>query len=105
MEFDLTTVGLRRLGLTRSDAIDSDPVDYAITRKLSAWLYESKPDAQGICWVSRQNDESRSVVLFEPRLGAVNFAVGTEDKMFTDGPHLDTALTLAERMGASVIVR
>ena len=102
---DLTTVGLRRLGLTRSDVIDSDPEDHPITRKLSAWLYENQPDAQGICWVSRQNDEGRAVVLFEPRLGAVKLAVVTENDIFTDGPYLDTLLTLAERMGASVIVR
>jgi len=102
---DLTTVGLRRLGLARSDVIDSDQVDYPITRQLSAWLYENKPDAQGICWISRQNDEGRAMVLFEPRLRSVKLAVDTEDEIFTDGPHLDALLTLAERMGASVIVR
>jgi hypothetical protein len=88
-----------------SDVIDSDQQDYPLTRRLSAWLYENKPDAQGICWMSRQNDEGRAVVLFEPRLGLVKLAVDTEDEIFTDGPHLDALLTLAERMGASVIVR
>ena len=44
-------------------------------------------------------------MLIEPRLGAVKLAVVTENDIFTDGPHLDTLLTLAERMGASVIVR
>lgn len=102
---DLTTVGLRRLGLARSDVIDSNQVDYPITRQLSAWLYENKPDAQGICWISRQSDEGRAVVLFEPRLGSVELAVDTEDETFTDGPHLDALLMLAERMGASVMVR
>jgi hypothetical protein len=101
----LTTVGLRRLGLARCDVVDSDQVDYPITRQLSAWLYENKPDAQGICWISRQNDEGRAMVLFEPRLRSVKLAVDTEDEIFTDWPHLDVLLTLAERMGASVIVR
>lgn len=102
---DLTTVGLRRLGLARCDVIDSDPVDFSVTRQLSAWLYENKPDAQGICGISRQNDEGRAVVLFEPRLGSVKLAVDTDNEVFTDGPHLDALLTLAERMGASVLVR
>jgi hypothetical protein len=35
----------------------------------------------------------------------VKLAVDTKDEIFTDGPHLDALLTLAERMGASVIVR
>ena len=53
---DLTAVGLRRPRLARSDVIDSDQVGYPITRQLCAWLYENRPDAQGISWISRQND-------------------------------------------------
>lgn len=102
---DLTAVGLRRLGLARSDVIDSDPVGYPITRQLGAWLYENKPDAQGICWISRQNDEGRALMLFEPRLGPVGLEVITEGEVFTDGSHLDALLTLAQRMGAGVIIR
>lgn len=102
---DLTTVGLRRMGLARSDVIDSDQLGYAMTRQLSAWLYKNKPNAQGLCWMSRQHDEGRAVVLFASRLGSVKLAVETEDQHFTEGPHLDTLLTLAQRMGASAIVR
>lgn len=102
---DLSAVGLRRLGLARCDVIDGDPVDFSVTRQLGAWLYENKPDAQGICWISRQNDEGRAVVLFEPRLSPVGLEVITEDEVFTDGLHLDALLTLAQRMGASVIIR
>ena len=102
---DLTTVGLRRLGLTRADVIDSSQPDYPVTRQLGAWLYVNKPDAQGICWISRQNDEGRAVVLFKPRMGTVKLVANTKDEIFTDGPHLDAVLTLAERMGAAVMVR
>lgn len=79
-------------------------MSYPITRQLGAWLYENKSDAQRIR-ISRQNDEGTAVVLFEPRLGTVKLAVDSEDEKFTDGPHLDALLTLAERMGASVVVR
>lgn len=102
---DLTTVGLRRLGLARCDVIDSDPSNYPITRQLAAWLYENKPQAQGICWTSRQFDEGKAVMLFEPRMGSLKLVPQTKDELFTDGPHLEAVLTLAERLGASVIVR
>lgn len=102
---DLTMVGLRRLGLARADVIDSELADYTITRQLSAWLYENKPQAQGICWTSRQFDEGKAVVLFKPRMGSLRLAPKTKDEVFTDGPHLDAVLSLAERLGASVIVR
>lgn len=101
---DLSSVGLRRLGLSRAHVIDSEQVDYPVTRQLASWLYENRPDAHGLCWTSRQNDEGRAMVLFEPRLGPLELSVHTEDEIFTDGPHLDALLTLAERLGASVIV-
>jgi len=98
---DLTTLGLRRLGLARSD----DPSSYPITRQLAVWLYENKPQAQGICWTSRQFDEGKAVVLFEPRMGSAKLVPETKDEIFTDGLHLDAVFTLAERLGAAVIVR
>jgi hypothetical protein len=50
--FVLTAIGLRRLGLARSDFVDSDATAHAATRRFSAWLYEYKPDAQGLCWAT-----------------------------------------------------
>ena len=65
---DLSTLGLRRLGLTRSQAIDSDKTHYRDTRQLAQWLCEARPDVQGIQWTSRQNDNGRAIILFETRL-------------------------------------
>ena len=44
-------------------------------------------------------------MLFEPRLGPVKLEAITADEVFTDGLHLEALLTLAKRMGASVIIR
>ena len=44
-------------------------------------------------------------MLSEPRLGPVKLEAITADEVFTDGLHLEALLTLAKRMGASVIIR
>ena len=99
---DLGTLGLRRLGISRSDAIDCDKTGYPTTRLLAAWLYDHDPDIQGICWTSRQLDEGLAAVLFEPRMGTTGLIENRKDEPFTVGPHKDALVLLADRMGAMV---
>ncbi len=99
---DLSTSGLRRLGLSRSDAIECDKTGYPITRQLATWLYDHDPDIQGIYWTSRQLDEGQAIVLFEPRMRGTRLAVQRKDECFTNGPHKDSLVLLADRMGAVV---
>ena len=72
---DFSTVGLRRLGLTRGQVVDSGKPDYPATRMLAQWLYLNRPDVQGIRWTSRQLDLGQVIVLFEPRLAPDTISV------------------------------
>lgn len=99
---DLSTVGLRRMGLERSDVLDSDKPHYPMTRQLAAWIYAQCPDVHGLAWTSRQDDSAQAVVLFEPRLVAGALGVVYEDQEFTDGPHHAALIELLVRLGASL---
>ena len=101
---DLSTVGLRRLGVSRSDVVDSDKTHYAVTRQLATWIYANCPDAQGLAWTSRQDDSAQAVVLFEPRLAAGALAVVEQDADFFSGPHHAALIELVGRLGASLII-
>jgi hypothetical protein len=46
-----------------------------------------------------------AMVLFEPRLGTTKLIPQRQDEVSTDGEHMDAVLTLAERLGSTVIVR
>lgn len=97
---DLTGLGLTAAGagqgLTRCF-----PVDYPITRQWAQALYDGNPDAQGILWTSRQNDNGKCLMLFGDRCASVGLTVcaGTtpsplEDKQFVSD-HLRRVARLA----------
>jgi hypothetical protein len=93
---NLTVPGLKRLGLTRADVIDGG--DYARTRDFAAWLYQHCPTAQGLRWVSRQDDEASVMVLFGDRLSKTALKVAGPSEstwaMPVEGELLDLATTL-----------
>lgn len=99
---DLSTIGMRRLGLGRQDVIDCDQAGYPITQKLAAWLYENHPDIQGIGWTSRQNDKGQAYILFEPRMRGISLDVAGSDEKFTEGSHKESLSLLADALGVSV---
>lgn len=101
---DLSTVGLRRLGVSRSDVVDSDKTHYQVTRQLATWVYANCPDVQGLAWTSRQDDSAQALVLFEPRLAGGALAVVEQDADFFSGPHHAALIELVGRLGAGLII-
>lgn len=101
---DLSTLGLRRLGLSRAEVIDCCKAGYPLTRQLAAWIYTSCPRAQGIAWTSRLDDNGQAVVLFEPRLRAGSLKARTADESFMEEPHLGALVALVERLGAALVM-
>lgn len=65
---DLSSVPLRKLGITRKQLIDTEKDQYPATRKWAEAIHRQCPDAQGLSWVSRQDDSARAVVLFGDRI-------------------------------------
>ena len=59
---DLTGAALKRLGLNNDVCSASD---YAFTQRLSHAVHEQVPEADGICYISRQLNTRRAVALFE----------------------------------------
>lgn len=93
---DLTTIGLHAIGRSRAELIDSLPHSHDTTRAEAELLRAAVPDADGFIWVSRANDATRSVELYEeigmaPIIGpgaAIPMPLGT-------GPGLDLLRRLA----------
>ena len=67
--FELSKVGLRRLGVHPHDLVDTTKTHYPETRKWAERLYTQHPQAQGLLWTSRQDDRAKAVVLFGTRIG------------------------------------
>ena len=65
---DLTRYGLRRLGATRAEIIDSDPRSYPHTASWAHGLHTHREHLDGIKWVSRQYDTAVALILFGDRV-------------------------------------
>ena len=101
---DLSSVALRKLGVTRMQLIDTEKDQYPATRNWAMALHRQCPQAQGLSWVSRQDDSARAVVLFGDRIAEGALQAGDGSQSLTDDPGTyDAVLDLADRIGVSMI--
>jgi hypothetical protein len=99
----LSGFGLRRLGVTRRELIEASKKQYSRTTAWARALHHCDPKIDGLVWVSRQNDEARSVVLFGDRVPASALrSVGTSLPLH-DGPGYDLVRAAADRAGILIL--
>lgn len=101
---DLAGNGLRRLGITRAELIDSDPAAYPQTAKWAAAIHAHPARFDGIRWVSRQYDLSQAVVLFGDRVAETELVIPSDviPLPLAVGAGLDTLRELADQAGIIV---
>jgi hypothetical protein len=95
---DLSAKGLKRLGLHRTDLIDTAVTAYPRTREWAEWFHGATL-AKGLLWTSRQDDTARAVVMFGDRLAESAFKVEVDREPLCQAEHLDALLELAEHIG------
>ena len=101
---DLASVPLRKMGVTRKQLIDSEKDQYAATRVWAKAIHGKCPQAQGLSWVSRQDDSARAVVLFGDRIPGESFRSNGESRSLLYAADLyDAVLDLADRIGVSIV--
>lgn len=101
---DLASVALRKLGISRTQLIDSEKEQYPYTRKWAEALYSQSPQAQGLSWISRQDDTARSVMLFGDRVAVGSLRSNGETLSLIDDPDTrDDVLDLATRLGVLIV--
>lgn len=104
---DLTTPGLRRIRVRRTDLIESNPAAYAETVRWSAALREADRTIGGMRWVARLDDRSLAFVLFGDRVPADLLHEDPADggpMPLGAGSGLELVESLAERSGITVVV-
>lgn len=101
---DLTSVPLRKLGVTRKQLIDTEKDQYPATRKWAEAIHAQCPQAQGLFWVSRQDDSARAVVLFGDRVPEKALRPeGASRSLLDDADAYDAVLDLADRIGVNIV--
>ena len=101
---DLSSIPLRKLGISRKELIESNSTQYPRTRPWAMALHDQYPNAEGLTWTSRQADPARALVLFEERLAGPAFTVkGSSTPLLqSDGSAILDVLLLAQRLGVNL---
>lgn len=101
---DLASVPLRKLGISRRQLIDTEKSAYPYTRLWAEAIHRQCPEAQGLCWVSRQDDSARALMLFGDRIAEDAMQVEVQaHPLLDDGPAQDAVLGLADRLGVCIV--
>lgn len=101
---DLGSIALRKLGVPRKQIIDTEKNQYPATRKWAEDIHRQCLKAQGMSWVSRQDDSARAFVLFGDRIeDGVLQQKGKSRSLVEDADAYIEVLDLAERIGVDIV--
>jgi len=101
---DLGSRALRKLGVQRSQLIDTEKDQYPVTRLWAEAIHAGFPQVQGLCWTSRQDDSARAVVLFGDRIGAALLRPAAPSRsLVRDTQAYGEILALAEQIGVDIV--
>lgn len=101
---DLSTKGLQRLGLQRTQLVDTPVTAYPATRQWAQWLHGAVRGAQGLLWTSRKDDEAKAMMLFGDRVQEEEFVVELDRDPVHESPYLDQLLALAQHIGITRVI-
>ncbi len=101
----LSTISLHKLGITRSELIDTDASLYPETRSCAGVLYQQNPTAQGLKWTSRQDDTATALILFGDRCPAMILEVleTSVSLLLPDRSTCNEVLSLARRLRVNFV--
>jgi len=101
---DLGSKALRKLGVPRNRLIDTEKDQYPLTRQWAVAIHAGFPQVQGLCWISRQDDSARAVVLFGDRIADGALTPGAPTRSLVSDPAAcGELLALAEQIGVDIV--
>jgi len=84
--------------------IDTTKAHYRATRRWAQALYTQFPDAQGLRWTSRQDDQAHAVMLFGTRISPSDVGWhGLSEPLLQDGHASPSVIDPATRIGVTLV--
>lgn len=99
---NLTTDGLHRLKVPKSELIASAPVDYVNTAGWAQALHQQYDAIDGLFWMSRQRDRDQALILFGDRAGTALSGTRASGPLRIDDALRQAVIALALRVGIEV---
>lgn len=99
----LTSIPLRRMGIRKSDLIETEKDRYPETREVAESIRNQHPDVQGLVWVSKQDDKALAYVLFGDRISKGVITQSSSGADLLEAPTFNQVLDLADRLDVLII--
>ena len=99
---NLTTDGLHRLKVPKTELVASAPIDYLHTARWAQALHWQYPQVDGLLWMSRQRDRDQALVLFGDRIGTALSATRMGGPLRTNDVLRQAIVAIAVRVGIEV---
>ena len=101
---DLSTIALHKLGVKRTQLIDTTKAHYPTTRRWAQALCTQFTAAQGLRWTSRQDDQAHAVMLFGARMSPSDLGWHSlSESLLQDGHASPSVIDLAARIGLTLV--
>lgn len=101
---DLSATALKGIGLHRRQLIDTEKDQYPNTRSWAEAIHAGYPHADGLCWVSRQDDRALAIIIFGNRVAAADLSpAGAPQDLLTISPIYADLVVLADRIGVDLV--
>jgi hypothetical protein len=95
--------GLRRVQVTHGELIECDAVHYADTVVWSVALHDARAAPDGLCWRSRQHNDSLALMLFGTRVREADLTIVRSAQSLAHKPGGDLAYEFAEAAGITIV--
>lgn len=95
--------GLRRVQVTHGELIECDASDYAETVPWSVAFHDAASTPDGLCWRSRQHNDSLALMLFGSRVAETDLAVVRAAESLALRPGGDLVYEFAEAADIAII--
>jgi hypothetical protein len=96
-------VGLRALQVTHGELIETDAADYADSVPWSDALYDAPGVPDGLCWRSRQHNDSLALIMFGTRVREDDLDVVRRAESLSGGRGGDSAIEFAEAADIAIV--
>jgi hypothetical protein len=95
--------GLKRVHVTHGELIESNASDYADTVPWSVALHDTAAAPDGLCWRSRQHNDSLALMLFGTRVADTDLEIARRAEALTSGAGRDALYDFAEAADIAVV--
>ena len=96
--------GLRRLGLSRPDLIETEADRYVESVRWAQAIHACSNRIDGMCWISRQHDTAFALVLFGDRVRRRDLILIEPPLPLYSDPGFEIVHRAAEQAGITVLV-